>query len=543
MDYFNYYKRDWSDYANTKKGWEEISSPKGKSIWIDPEGKVHARGFVDINDNLELYVENNEIKSKFSEKGESRILSLKADANYTYVMNVHDQLFAAFQNFSNAVHQYDSKKLPEPHQRYNLLSIQTKRDIQGQTSSMSDPRAFHFKHLDDGSKIYVEPYVEETWLGPYNFDVHIKPHGTIQETNDLLVIKSGRFLSSAKEPIEYGVNAVTYTTGMSGHVYLDTISVPNHPMGPFDGAPAGQVKNDLRQYKFKHHENVLLGPATTPTGVGHDIIGVLENGVFVHSPGNGLSVGGSGFWNGNAMVADRAVIDDCEGMLQTDTNLQDENAYLYRGMSRCLDSEYGGTGLHSPVIGYAKDGFPIYGPYGYTNSQDNTSALKRLEPSYRLKQVSVRAHPSGNGPSFTGLDQNDVVFESGYFLEDYEFVNGLGDLDAHNGRSGITPDFPNGTYSYFATVDIDHAPVYPYVVGTGFYGNLHDLSDQGYGGTVTEAPLYVRDYGSTAWTEANHPKEISLWNVFGYENRTRRGLASETIIWVSPHVSKTAMGT
>jgi hypothetical protein len=64
----------------------------------------------------------------------------------------------------------------------------------------------------------------------------------------------------------------------------------------------------------------------------------------------------------------------------------------------------------------------------------------------------------------------------GYFREDYEYVaNAAADyLDEHNGRFCITPDYPNGTYAYFATIDADLNSAYPYVVGSTFYGVSSD---------------------------------------------------------------------
>ena len=71
-------------------------------------------------------------------------------------------------------------------------------------------------------------------------------------------------------------------------------------------------------------------------------------------------------------------------------------------------------------------------------------ALKVLKSSYRLK-----ASPDANRPS-TGL------LPMGTFLQDYEYVTGLGDLDECNGRSGVTPEFPKGIYHYYATDTYPH---------------------------------------------------------------------------------------
>jgi hypothetical protein len=101
---------------------------------------------------------------------------------------------------------------------------------------------------------------------------------------------------------------------------------------------------------------------------------------------------------------------------------------------------------HSPIIGWAYDGCPIYGPDGYVNI-DGSGGFKRLRSSYRLNK---------RGPSsFT-------------FIEDYEYVNGSGDLDDHNGRYCVTPEFPKGVYAYFCTLDVSRNPVFPYFVGDTF---------------------------------------------------------------------------
>ena len=118
---------------------------------------------------------------------------------------------------------------------------------------------------------------------------------------------------------------------------------------------------------------------------------------------------------------------------------------------------------HSPILGWAYDGNPIYGPYGYTTPEGGVA--RRLESGYDLVSKT-------NRPSLT-------LFPQGFFNEDYEFKNS-GDLDEHNGRFGITPEYPNGVYAYFTTIkstatdtsgsfDGYYQPEYPYVIGTCFY--------------------------------------------------------------------------
>ena len=43
-------------------------------------------------------------------------------------------------------------------------------------------------------------------------------------------------------------------------------------------------------------------------------------------------------------------------------------------------------------------------------------------------------------------------------------------MDEYNGKFGVTPEYPNGTYAYFMTEDSSGNPVYPYAIGRRFYG-------------------------------------------------------------------------
>ena len=60
----------------------------------------------------------------------------------------------------------------------------------------------------------------------------------------------------------------------------------------------------------------------------------------------------------------------------------------------------------------------------------------------------------------------------GAYSEDHEFVSGSGDLDEHNGRFCITPEYPAGIHAYFVTLNADLEPAYPYVLGSAFYGTV-----------------------------------------------------------------------
>ena len=117
---------------------------------------------------------------------------------------------------------------------------------------------------------------------------------------------------------------------------------------------------------------------------------------------------------------------------------------------------------HSPIIGWAYDGNPIYGPFGYSESDNINSSLKIITSSYNLDVSKLTNRPPG--------------FEEGFFIDDY-FYDGSGDLDIHNGRFCKTPEFPKGIYAYFTSIGLGTAtnkiePKYPYFIGKSFRSPL-----------------------------------------------------------------------
>ena len=140
------------------------------------------------------------------------------------------------------------------------------------------------------------------------------------------------------------------------------------------------------------------------------------------------------------------------------------------------------TGAHSPIIGWAYDGNPIYGPYGF--SAPSGGSVRLMRSGYALKtddKLSQENRPPSN------------KYPVGFFVEDYEFISS-GDLDEYNGRFCITPEYPNGVYAYFSTINPEsletsgafrnyRKPVFPYVVGNKFKSrpieyNLNPKSNQ-----------------------------------------------------------------
>lgn len=110
-----------------------------------------------------------------------------------------------------------------------------------------------------------------------------------------------------------------------------------------------------------------------------------------------------------------------------------------------VDLGIDGSG-HSPIVGYAADGFPMYYRYVYSDPTDDTSPITGLSSGYTLK--------SGTRPG-DGESAPDGAY-TGLYYEDYEYSTT--ELDECNGRYGITPEYPQGTYYYVLTDEYPYIP-------------------------------------------------------------------------------------
>ena len=152
---------------------------------------------------------------------------------------------------------------------------------------------------------------------------------------------------------------------------------------------------------------------------------------------------------------------------------------------------------HSPILGWLDDGYPVYGPYGYSDPTNPASGVRRMVSGFVLRDgtqgtdnlalTGRRTLPAwdarelNRSATLQDFETGPAVSERyppGRYLEDYAYLGDLGkvlgrdfDLDELNGRWCVTPEFPRGTYAYFTTIDANGRPVYPYNMGRRFHGN------------------------------------------------------------------------
>jgi|GEM_PF-1448225 len=116
------------------------------------------------------------------------------------------------------------------------------------------------------------------------------------------------------------------------------------------------------------------------------------------------------------------------------------------------------------LIGYAADGFPIYGPYGFKHAEDSKSELIELKTSFRLRKQkkvtpSTKAGETDAIATTSSADTPLAENKTAKPIYEYEYIEKLGDLDDYNGRFGVTPEYLNGTYYYVISNSYPFIPI------------------------------------------------------------------------------------
>jgi len=265
------------------------------------------------------------------------------------------------------------------------------------------------------------------------------------------------------------------------YVYVRTNGLPSHAMGPWEMNPnvPAAISSTYRIPKNPQEE---MGTKEDQPFVG--ALGIAVNGVKLYGAGdartynsgtNQNDANGDGLWYADAWVSEGATMD------ATGSGHADQNGnYHYHATPIAL---YSGTG-HSPIIGYAFDGFPIYGPYGYDQPFDANSPVVRMETGYELRTMSDRSTLPGGATSSPAGPPINATFPLGTYWQDYEYT-GNGHLNEYNGRWCVTPEYPDTIFAYFITMDASMEPEFPYILGFQYFGQVNSNDIGGPAGNIT----------------------------------------------------------
>lgn len=311
-------------------------------------------------------------------------------------------------------------------------------------------------------------------------------------------------------PVYAGLHEIDYsndwvyirTTGLAGHImgpwYLDAAKSQNFPNFPANTATIYRIPR-----------NPII-PPTTKTATGLGASGYYVNGVamfdmrdaFSYStsnaqdatPVNGIT--GDGIWNREA-YHNEAVTFDAGFAHQAGRQYhyhaqppglryQLGDHVAYNATTNVYTEMPGLPTSHSPIVAWAADGLPVYGPYGYSDPDDASSGIRRMTSGFRLRTITTRtslpawAQRVQNKTTLTASQYGPNVsatYALGHYLEDYEYKGDFGfvhgtdfDLNEYNVRYCVTPEFPGKTWAYFLTIAADGTPAYPYAAGRQYYG-------------------------------------------------------------------------
>lgn len=312
-------------------------------------------------------------------------------------------------------------------------------------------------------------------------------------------------------PAYCGVQGISYSTNW---VYIRTSGLASHTMGPWylnaahTQAFPNYPKNQNAIYRFPRMPAV---PGTkTLTGLG--AIGYFVDGVAMFDTRDGFYWNGSSetggmtatgnAWERDAYVNEGVTFDPGQAHQEnTGTHHYHANPLALRYLlgdhvdfnpaTKTYSESAAAVTAHSPILGYCRDGFPVYGPYGYSSAMDPNSGIRRMLSGYVLRDgnngtdnLTVAGRNSvpawvtrlgiapGTGPAVS------ATYPLGRYMADNAYLGDLGgtqgvdfDLDEYNGRFCVTPEYPGGTYAYFVAINADGTPRFPYNIGRAFYGN------------------------------------------------------------------------
>ena len=309
------------------------------------------------------------------------------------------------------------------------------------------------------------------------------------------------------DPTYAGIHEISTTDDW---LYIRSTNLASYIMGPWYGDLArtnlfpSYPANQAVIYRFPRNPTDP-STVTTKTLTGGGPIGYMVNGVsmfdsrdaYSYSSASASDVQGNDgeqIWNRDAYVNEGLTFDAGNAHQASANHHYHANppalrhqlgdSVDYAAATNTYTENFNGT--HSPIIGWVRDGLPVYGPYGYSDPLDPDSAVRRMISGYQLRTDNSRASwPAWatriyavDGRSFVAGPPISASFPLGRYMEDNDYKGDLGmtlgvdfDLNEYNVRWCVTPEFPAGTWAYFTCIAADDTPVYPYNIARTYFGN------------------------------------------------------------------------
>jgi hypothetical protein len=337
-------------------------------------------------------------------------------------------------------------------------------------------------------------------------------------------------------PAYAGIQSITYSDNW---IYFNTTDLGPYTMGPWYDNAARTIEfvnlpvNQNINYRIPRTSTLATPPTTKSSMKGpEDAVGFFVDGVALYDPTDGFSYSGgteaspgTGQWHREA-YANEAITFDAGNTHQQNTGKYHNHAnpialrYLLgdhidlNPTTNTYAESTSAVTKHSPILGWIRDGLPIYGPYGYSSPLDPNSGIRRMVGGFvkrngattgvdNITTTGRTALPAwatrNNGNIAASGPAVSTTYPIGRYCEDWAYLGDLiksgstkyqlgtdFDLNEYNVRYCVTPEFPNGTYAYFVNLTAAGVPQFPCNTNFYFFGNAT-------GGTATASET-VTDY-------------------------------------------------
>jgi len=369
-----------------------------------------------------------------------------------------------------------------------------------------------------------------SWLTTYSGKYARIYTSDVNRTNGTAVTTWSTGATTQSSPVYCSVREICYSANW---IYLRTSGLGSHTMGPWYLNAAHTQAFPSYPINSKTFYRIPRAPATNGTHAltGLGAIGYFVDGVAMYDSRdafywNGTTeANGAGSWNRDAYVNESQTFDPAyahqpgSGQYHYHANPIALRYLLgdhvdFNVTTKIYSEATNAVTKHSPIIGWCRDGFPIYGPYGYSTATNSGSGVRRMISGYTLRDgtsgtdnlaTNATSRPAipawatragesaGTGPAVSSS------YPLGRYLEDKAYLGDLTnsltgqkyqqgvdfDLNEWNTRWCVTPEFPAGTWAYFTSIASNGTPVFPYNIGRTFFGNATGNTVTSFGETVT----------------------------------------------------------
>jgi hypothetical protein len=330
---------------------------------------------------------------------------------------------------------------------------------------------------------------------------------------------TGAHISKGTVQILTDVESVNYD---SSTVYIKTSGVPSYYN--FTTNTNVNAASDLKE-TFKITRNPQKNTGTPSSALGGGQYGLAKDGTLVFNGEDARTYQNQNVWHQLAYYFEGKDLDSTLG------HSTPSNAYHHHTLDLALQDTTKEM-VHSPIQGFAFDGYPIYGPFAFKDPNDLKSKVVRMTPGYQKRKITSRT-TLADGTVLTASQYGPTpggMTPLGCYREDYAYLAGSGTLDDHNGRFCKTPEYTNGTYCYFAILDSQLKPQYPFVFGQTMYGVV-DQSNMGPNGGKATVPAGTVKYNPKAGINESYMVESLSFYPNPAKNTIRIVLPEKNNCW------------